>query len=248
MCGASVATYENLKDSEIQKLINAPYWEDKDNSPKVDINNINIKSTSLLNIIKKNNDEITYSNWISYYLKNDKELLKRFITHFTNEDGKTKSSFEDIEIIRESKNNIDIYYEDSQSIYVFENKIKSSINGTQKKDDSTEEEKEFSQLEKYYIFAEKEAEKSTSKKTTGYFLLLPNYAYKDTSKLNKYAKFDKYKIIRYSQLLDFFKSYNSTLPYYEDFLKALEYHASEYLNDLYSEMLERLQSVISLKK
>ena len=248
MCGASVATYENLEDSEIQRLINAPYWEDKDNSPKVDINNINIKSTSLLNIIKKNNDEITYSNWISYYLKNDKELLKRFITHFTNEDGKTKSSFEDIEIIRESKNNIDIYYEDSQSIYVFENKIKSSINGTQKKDDSTEEEKEFSQLEKYYIFAEKEAEKSTSKKTTGYFLLLPNYAYKDTSKLNKYAKFDKYKIIRYSQLLDFFKSYNSTLPYYEDFLKALEYHASEYLNDLYSEMLERLQSVISLKK
>ena len=244
MCGASVATYESLDDSEIQRLINSPYWEEKDNSPKVDTKNISIKSTSLLNIIKKNNDEITYSNWIAYYLKNDKELLKQFILSFT----KQESSFENIEVIRESKNNIDIYYEDSQSIYVFENKIKSSINGTQKKEGITEEEKEFSQLEKYYIFAEKEAEKSMPKKKTGYFILLPNYAYKDISKLNRYSKFEEYKIIRYSQLLDFFKSTNCNLPYYSDFLNALEYHASEYLNDLYSEMLERLQSVISLRK
>ena len=177
-------------------------------------------------------------------MKNDKELLKQFIIYFTNQE----SSFENIEVIRESKNNIDIYYEDSQSIYVFENKIKSSINGTQKKEGITEEEKEFSQLEKYYIFAEKEAEKSTPKKKTGYFILLPNYAYKDISKLNKYSKFEEYKIIRYSQLLDFFKATKCNLPYYSDFLKALEYHASEYLNDLYSEMLERLQSVISLRK
>ena len=244
MCGASVATYESLDDSEIQRLINSPYWEEKDNSPKVDTKNISIKSTSLLNIIKKNNDEITYSNWIAYYLKNDKELLKQFILSFT----KQKSSFENIEVIRESKNNIDIYYEDSQSIYVFENKIKSSINGTQKKEGITEEEKEFSQLEKYYIFAEKEAENQHQKKKTGYFILLPNYAYKDISKLNKYSKFEEYKIIRYSQLLDFFKATKCNLPYYSDFLKALEYHASEYLNDLYSEMLERLQSVISLRK
>ena len=244
MCGASVATYESLDDPEIQRLINSPYWEEKDNSPKVDTKNISIKSTSLLNIIKKNNDEITYSNWIAYYLKNDKGLLKQFIIHFTNQE----SSFENIEVIRESKNNIDIYYEDSQSIYVFENKIKSSINGTQKKEGITEEEKEFSQLEKYYTFAEKEAEESTPKKKTGYFILLPNYAYKDISKLNRYSKFEEYKIIRYSQLLDFFKATKCNLPYYSDFLKALEYHASEYLNDLYSEMLERLQSVISLRK
>ena len=62
-----------------------------------------------------------------------------FIIHFTNQE----SSFENIEVIRESKDNIDIYYEDSQSIYVFENKIKSSINGTQKKEGITEEKKNF---------------------------------------------------------------------------------------------------------
>lgn len=88
---------------------------------------------------------------------------------------------------------------------------------------------------------------SNPKKMTLYFLLLPNYAYKDISKLKKYEKFEKYKIIRYSQLLEFFKTCKTSLPYYDDFLKALEYHSSEYLNDLYSEMLERLQSVISLK-
>jgi len=248
MCGTCVAAYESLDDSEIQRLIQSPYWEEKDNSPKVDIKNISIKSTSLLNIIKKNNDEITYSNWIAYYLKNDKELLKRFITHFTKNEKIQETSFENVEVIRESKNNIDIYYEDSKSIFVFENKIKSSINGTKKKDGKTEEENDFSQLEKYYTFAEKEAEKATPKKQTGYYLLLPNYAYKDTSRLNKYSKFDKYEIIRYSQLLEFFKENSCNLPYYSDFLKALEYHASEYLNDLYSEMLERLQSVISLRK
>lgn len=244
MCGASVATYASLEDSEIQRLISSDIWEDTDNSPRVDINNINIKSTSLLNIIKKNNDEITYSNWISYYLKNDKNILKTFITHFTG----METSFENIEISRETKDNIDIYYEDSKSIFVFENKIKSSINGTKKKNGITEEEKEFSQLAKYYNYAEKLASNSEIRKNTGYFILLPNYAYKDISKLKKYDKFDEYKVIRYSQLLDFFKTCTTELPYYEDFLKALEYHSSEYLNDLYSEMLEKLQSVISLKK
>lgn len=78
--------------------------------------------------------------------------------------------------------------------------------------------------------------------------MLPDYAYKDTTKLGKYACFEKYKIIRYSELLSFFNSVNTKLPYYQDFIKALEYHSSEYLNDLYTEMLERLQSVISLKK
>lgn len=244
MCGASMATYESLDDPEIQRLISSDLWEKSDNSSKVDIDNINIKSTSLLNIIKKNNDEITYSNWITYYLKNDKNILRKFITQFTG----VETTFENVEIARETKDNIDIYYEDSKSIFVFENKIKSSINGTKKKDGITEEEKEFSQLAKYYEYAENEASKSKIKKNTGYFILLPNYAYKDISKLKKYDKFNKYKVIRYSQLLDFFKTYTTTLPYYKDFRKALEYHSSEYLNDLYSEMLERLQSVISLKK
>lgn len=243
MCGASVATYESIDDPEIQRLIHSDFFEKTDNSTKVEINNINIKSTSLLNIIKKNNDEITYSNWITYYLKNDKEILRQFIKKFTE----VETSFENIEIARETKDNIDIYYEDSKSIFVFENKIKSSINGTKKKKGITDEEKEFSQLKKYYDYAESIASMSNPKKMTLYFLLLPNYAYKDISKLNKYEKFEKYKIIRYSQLLEFFKACKTSLPYYDDFLKALEYHSSEYLNDLYSEMLERLQSVISLK-
>lgn len=242
MCGASVATFENLNDGEIQKLIDSDYWEENDSSQKVDVSNITIKSTSLLNIIKKNNDEITYSNWIAYYLKNDKELLKKFIVHFTGKE----SSFENIEIIRESKENIDIYYEDTQSIFVFENKIKSSINGTQKKNGVSEEEKEFSQLEKYYDFAEEESKRVQPKKKTKYFLLLPNYAYKNESKLEGYKHFDKYEIIRYSELWKFFNANKSNLPYYTDFLNALEYHSKEYLNDLYSEMLERLQSIIIL--
>ena len=243
MCGSPPANFILLEDSEIQRLIKSDFWETSDNSPKVDTSNISIKSTSLLNIIKKNNDEITYSNWITYYLKNDKNILRKFIKMFT----KIETTFENIEIARETKDNIDIYYEDSESIFVFENKIKSSINGTKKKNGMTEEKKEFSQLAKYYEYVEKLSSEAKQKKKTGYFIFLPNYAYKDISKLKKYDKFDKYNVIRYSQLLDFFKTCTTNLPYYEDFLKALEYHSSEYLNDLYSEMLERLQSVISLR-
>ena len=55
------------------------------------------------------------------------------------------------------------------------------------------------------------ASKSQIKKNTGYFILLPNYAYKDISKLKKYDKFDKYNVIRYSQLLDFFKTCTTNL-------------------------------------
>lgn len=167
MCGASIATFENTEDSEIQRLINSNYWENNDNSQKVEINNITHKSISFLNIIKKNNDELTYSNWITFYLRNDKELLKKFIKHFTKEE----TSFDKIEIIRESKDNIDIYYEDSTSIFIFENKIKSSINGTKKKNGITEEEKEFSQLAKYYDFVENESKNSNFKKKTGYFYI-----------------------------------------------------------------------------
>lgn len=244
MCGASIATFEDVNDKELQRLFSCEYWESEDTSSTVDINSISVKSTSLLNVIRKNNDEITYSNWISYYLKNDKALLMNFINHFS---GK-QTSFDNIEIYRETKDNIDLYYEDTKSIFIFENKIKSSINGTKKKNGITEEEEQFSQLEKYYNFVEAESRKFTPKKQTAYFILLPNYAYKDISKLEKYAKFTEYKIIRYKELHDFFEANTTNLPYYSDFVKALEYHSMEYINDLYSEMLERLLSAISLKK
>ncbi len=243
MCGASIATFEDYNDKELQRLFFCDYWESEDTSQTVDVNNITVKSISLLNVIKKNNDEIAYSNWITYYLKNDKEILKKFINYFT----KIETSFENIEIYRETKDNIDIYYEDSKSIFVFENKIKSSINGTKKKSNGLiEEESQFSQLEKYYDYVEKESLKTRPKKQTKYFILLPNYAYKDISKLEKYARFSSYEIIRYKKLWTFFKNNRSSLPYYDDFIKALEYHSMEYINDLYSEMLERLLSVISL--
>ena len=245
MCGASVATYESLDDEGIKKLINSPFWEEKDNSLKVDIERKSTKTASILNIIKKVDDEIIYSNWIVYYLKNDKKILCKFIKHFIPD---VKATFENIEIARETKNNIDIYYEDTNNIFVFENKIKSSINGNKMKNGITEEEKEYSQLKKYYDYAEEKSKESKTKKNTRYFLLLPDYAYKYTTKLNRYAEFDKYEIIRYSQLLDFFKSCKTKLPYYDEFIKAIEYHSGEYHNDLYLEMMERLQTVISLRK
>ena len=177
--------------------------------------------------------------------ENGLALVKLPLGQYTIAETKAPEGYAIIEEVK----TIDVTGEVTEAtVFVFENKIKSSSNGTKKKNGITEEEEQFSQLEKYYDFVEAESRKFAPKRQTAYFILLPNYAYKDISKLEKYAKFSEYKIIRYKELHDFFESNTTHLPYYSDFIKALEYHSMEYINDLYFEMLERLLSAISLKK
>lgn len=242
MCGAGVMTFENLDSTDIQKLINSSYWEKEDSSKKVNLNDEIVKPNSILNIIKKTDDELAYSNWISYYLSNDRKLLESFLKDFLKIED---ISLDNVVVKREFKN-IDIYIEDSKNIIVIENKIKSAINGTKIKDNITTEEKEFSQLEKYYKFAMDKAKKES--KTPHFYLFFPNYSYKDTSVLKKYKHFDAFEPVkRYSDLFDFFKSQKTNLPYFDDFLKALNNQAREYYNDLSIESLERFASMIRLK-
>lgn len=239
MCGASVQTFESLNEKGIKKLIGAKVWEKKDSSEKVDVNSINLKTKTILDVIKKKSDEIVYSNWLAYYLKNDKNILEKFVNDLL--EIKT-GTFSNIEIYRETKNNIDIYYEDSENIIVIENKIKSGINGGSK-DKNSKEKDEFSQLEKYYNYVEG----VKGNKKTYYFLFIPNYSIKDVTKLSEYKHFDKYKIIRYDKIYSFFKNNKSSLSYYDEFVNSLENHSFEYNNELYYELLERFVSSIRMK-
>jgi len=239
MCGASVQTFESLEEKGIKKLISAKVWENKDSSEKVNVNNINLRTKTILDVIKKKHDEIIYSNWLAYYLKNDKNILKKFINELL--DIKT-ATFRNIEIYRETKNNIDIYYEDSDNIIVIENKIKSGINGGTKDNDSKEK-SEFSQLEKYYDYVES----LKGNKKAYYFIFIPNYSFKDESKLKDYKHFDKYKVIRYDKIYSFFKNNESALAYYNEFVNSLENHSYEYNNELYYELLERFVEAILIK-
>ena len=241
MCGAGLATFENLDDAQIQDLINSPYFEKNDTSTNVNINDEMIKPKSILNVIKKQDNELVYSNWLYYYLANDRELLGKFVRDFLNIKD---ASLDNVTIKREHEN-IDIYIEDSNYIIVIENKIKASINGTKIKDNISVEEKEFSQLEKYYNYA-KEKAKNENKKAR-FYLFLPNYAYQNFSVLNKYNHFNSYLVIRYSDLYNFFKNQKTKLDYYNDFINALDNQSRDYYKDLYTESFERFASMLRLK-
>ena len=242
MCGAGVMTFENLDDEKIQELINSPFWRKEDTSKKVKLNDEMIKPKSILNVIKKQDNELIYSNWIAYYLANDKELLKNFVRDFLI----IKDATLDNVIVKREHKNIDVYIETSSDIIVIENKIKASINGTKVKDNISIEEKEFSQLEKYYNYAKEKAKKES--KRAHFYLFLPSYSYKDLTVLKKYKQFISFTVIRYGALYDFFKGQKTSLDYYKDFINALENQTRDYYNDLYIESLERFASMLRLKK
>ena len=62
----------------------------------------------------------------------------------------------------------------------------------------------------------------------------------------------KYKVINYSQIHDFYerhkKDYANKIPYYNEFLYALEKHSHSVDNNLEKEMYRRLNRVIQNKK
>lgn len=245
MAGAAVATYEQY-EREIKELIDTQkYWEDTDTS---EFANPHISNSTpfILDVIKKRFDEITYSNWIAYYLKHDKDLLNGFV----NDVLRVSAKMSNAQVIRESMDNIDIWIEDDNNIFVIENKIKSSINGTAKTGiDVTNEENDFSQLTKYYDYTE---QKRNGKKAY-YYLLLPDYAYKNgtqalKSLINKYDSQNHYIIIRYSDLKSFFEKSTFDVPFYDQFILALNAQSQERADDLYAEMLERFSSAIILAK
>lgn len=224
---AYVKIFELISDKKV--------WEDKNTLTKIDIDKPLDKNFGILDIIKKDYDELTYSNWLAYYLNNDLDLLKDFCSSVLHIDIDLKS----VKVLREY-HNIDIWIEDSNHIIVIENKIKSGINGERH---DLEGKSVQSQLSDYVKTANKEAHN----RKIHYFLLLPNYSYKNED-LKKYSEYDKYILIRYSDLLDFFQKCNCDLEFYEEFIKAIKKHSTEYRKDLYEIMEDRFVRTIKMKR
>lgn len=81
---------------------------------------------TLITIMRKQNDELSYSNMLAYYL-NNKEIFKKFVKEVLlwNKEISLEKTFE---IQREYKN-IDLLINTDNDVFVIENKIKSGING-----------------------------------------------------------------------------------------------------------------------
>ena len=227
--------YETLKGI----VENSDNWETSNTSEIINLNESSNKSQGILDIIGKTDDELAHSNWMAFYLRNDKKLMEAFTGMLLE---KKNENISDFKIFREY-HNIDLWLENKNHIIVIENKIKSGINGVNQERHDIKSEGVSSQLSKYIEFAQEEATKAEQKKETHYIIFLPDYSYKDED-LTPFLHHDKYKIVRYSQLSSFFEFQNCNLPYYDDFKKALRKHATEYKRDLYEVMKDRFTAEI----
>ena len=188
-------------------------------------------SFNILDVIKRDEDELTFSNWLAYYLANDNNFLTAFAKDVLNININTEKS-----IVRREYQNIDIWIEDDNNIIVIENKIKSGINGVVEERHDFSKNEIKSQLSKYVKIASNEAKGRNTK----FCLLIPDYGVSDDD-LSIYKEYDKYlPTLRYSRLLAFLESHNTNLPYYDDYKKAVRKHASKYKKNLYEVMEERL--------
>ena len=211
-----------------------------DDANELDINSANNAQYSFLAIIKKEYDELVYSNLFAHFFG-----IKNFFEHFFKEFLKKNITIKNkLEVVRE-ENNIDILIKADDYVIVIENKIKSALNGHPEEDINGEIFK--NQLVKYYQYVEEKY----SDKTRCYFLFAPNYNHVDEENLGKtngVEMKDKWKVIRYDKILQIFDGYRrfTGTPdelYYEEFKKALEIHTVDSYKNYYRDMLIRLKNL-----
>lgn len=243
------------KDDKDFKIINEKIFENEvlwgDELPcilkdKIDTNN----KFNFLSLIKREYDELAFSNMISFFLENDKKTLFKFIDKVLKLDIKPDESF-DYNITRE-ENNVDLIIRTKTKFIIIENKIKSHLNGIKKNEDG---EIIRNQLDKYYEYAkiqvqdikvndkEKILYEDDKGKTIHCYLLEPNYN-------NIIDDKDIFKTITYKEVYEFFKdnTYNGFgKEYYNDFVNSLYKHTKESDSNLYDEMQIKFAKTLDKK-
>lgn len=211
---------ENGDKSEAYKILDnlindKDKWETENRTQKISVQeyqekskNLEVNDFNFLKLIKKENDELSYSNMFQYFLSKDKELFKKFMSEILKVETQG-----DYSIDREVEN-IDLLIKDENNIIVIENKIKSGINGIRH---DIYSDKIQSQLAEYYKYA---VEKAKDKEVKC-FIFSPDYNQLD---LQGYDKSENYTIINYSKLFEFFYNNKIDDKYYNDFLSALKIH------------------------
>ena len=129
---------------------------------------------------------------------------------------------------------VDLWIESGKDIIVIENKIKSGINGITRDD--------YSQLNKYYERAQKEAEKHD--KRIHCFIFAPDYA---RFNLEQFGVKDVYTVIKYSDIYKFFVRESETYisdRAFPDFIRGLKRHTLTFpelqLNTMRSRLLRKI--------
>ena len=206
--------------NQLQELMNNnDYWEPTNTTEKLIMDGSTYRENpTFLDIIRKENDELVFSNLLAHYFEYDKTIFQEFVKNRLGIDD-FSSQFE---IIRESVDNIDLLIKDAKHVLVIENKIKSDINGI--RNDGS-----YSQLNKYQDKIKERIHDPEDRfnlygKKPSFYIFTPNYNHIDIS---KYKLEKPYKIITYKEIYNFFQNNATSFisdKYFSDFLRGLERH------------------------
>ena len=224
-------------------------------------------SYNMIDIMKKDHDELCYSNLFQHFFSINPKVFVKFVKEITKENGLSIPDFsENYKVLREWKN-IDILIDDeeNENVVVIENKIKSGINGVEDKHNFGSNLVQ-SQLKKYYecimgsnnkedkdeykLGDIEDKEDNKYKKYNGkyFFIFAPDY---NRINIENYECSDHYKLIEYSKIFNFFyenKEEFKGVPYFNEFLYALQKHTKPVDNSNEEEMLKRFRLKIKVKK
>lgn len=200
--------------NQLKGLINDnDKWEQTNKTEKlISEGAVQNQNPSFLEIIRKEDDENILSNLLAYFFDYSHNGFQRFAA---NPDLLNIPDFgSSFTVQREAMGRVDLWIESNKDIIVIENKIKSGINGIIGND--------FSQLNKYHEKAESEARKA--KKKAHYYIFAPDYAKFD---LKQFGLEGKYKVVKYSEINNFFVREAATYiadRIFPDFLRGLKRH------------------------
>lgn len=218
-------------------LLDDSIWESENTTECLDINDYGAqrKRFNFLSLIKKEYDELVYSNLLAYFFEQNRSVFIEFADKVLDVPNINKN----YRVFREEKN-IDILIEADNTVIVIENKIKSKINGERHDVNSSRIQ---SQLSKYVEYV---TSKYPTKKSF-FYVFLPDYNRID---LNKYETGKHYRIIMYSQIYDYFMSKARDMfhmDYFGEFVNALYIHTKAVDNSNYeimkSRFIERIKSI-----
>lgn len=225
--------------AEFIKLLNdSTIWNEEDTTTKIDLDEIYKYESheGFLSVIKKEDDELVISNLFSYIFNHKKDVFKDFVKEVLGIDN-FKINYK----IAREKDNIDLLIENEDSVIIIENKIKSKINGEKSKSSGKKE----SQLSKY---VKKSYERYGNKKLN-FYIFTPDY---NQINLDIYENGDKYTLINYSQIYDFyFKNAGRMLnvKYFTEFLEGIYIHTMTTDNTNFEKMKKQfINNILELKK
>lgn len=197
--------------------------------------------------------ELAYSNTIAHFFEKYPHVFAGFMHEFGIDDFLSGKPL----IIKRELYNIDLLFTNGDKTVIIENKIRSGINGLDKRDPKK------SQLRKYYKLLDPTV---TNYKSLGgkkddikelrrrfpnpkFFVLTPDYNNID---LEKYEYGTEYTKMHYSQLYNYLRKTseykNKADLRFCDFVNSLEKHSQPYDNELYVQTLKRFMDLINSRQ